>query len=117
VESADPGNTHVRFTSAYACQATANSQPFVVGEQETPFEGTVSGTQFLGMFRATSGGTKMKVSLSIFRNGVKCADAQGTGELNILHADPTGVGYGWPSTIGDISMIEDVFDRHTVHEK
>ena len=117
VESTEPGSKHIRFTSAYAYQTPADTQPFVLGEQETPFEAKVSGTQFLGMFKSVSGNTQLKVSLSVFRNGVKCADAQGTGTLNILHADPSGVGYGWPSTIGNISIVQDFLDSHNSHQK
>jgi hypothetical protein len=81
-----------------------------MGEQETPFEVRVTATRFLGMFRPYNENTTLKVSLVAFISGIKCAEAEGTGTLNILHADPTGIGYGWPTAMGDLSMIEHFFD-------
>ena len=118
VESIDPNNPHIRFSSAYASLKAKDSTPLVVGEQETPFETKLSGSYFLGMFKDISGKMNIKVSLVVrFTNGEKSCEAEGSGDLNILHADPAGVGYGWPTTLGDISNLQHSFDTHESKEK
>ncbi len=118
VESTDPENPHVRFSSAYAYQQSKESNLLVIGEQKTPFETKLSGTYFLGMFRDISGKNNIKVSLVVmFSNGVKSCEAQGHGDLNILHADPSGVGYGWPMTSGNLLSLEGPFNTYDSKEK
>src|SRR5271169_218707 len=103
VESADPANSHIRFSAAYAYQNLNASPQFTVTDQETPFELRLSCNHFLGLFQDASHNGKIKVFLTEFSNGIKIADANGSSQLNILHADPSGVGYGWPMTFSDYS--------------
>ncbi|MBI1803163.1 MAG: hypothetical protein HY033_12070 [Ignavibacteriae bacterium] len=118
VESTDSQNPHIRFSSAYACQTSNDSSPLVIGEQETPFETKLSGSNFLGMFKDVSGKNSIKVSLVVmYPNGSKSCSAESQGNLNILHADPTGIGTGWPTTSGDLASLKQSFHRHDSKEK
>ena len=118
VTSTDSQNPRVRFSSAYACQISNDFSPLVLGEQETPFETKLSGTNFLGMFKAISDKGHIEVSLVVmFPDGSTSCEAKCKGSLSILTADPRGVRTGWPTTASDLSTLEELGNTQDSKQK
>ena len=117
VSSIDPNNPHVNFLSAYAYKSSEDSHPVAMYEQETPFEKKLAGTRFFGMFSDISGKNNIRVSLVKFIDGFKSDEVVGNGPLNILYADPKGIGYGWPSTFGNWSDFVHQIDSRNFKEE
>jgi hypothetical protein len=118
VESTDSQNPHVRFSSAYTCQTSKDSNLLTIGEQETPFDKKLTGSNFLGMFKDISNKNTIKVSIVvIYPNGSMSCSAESKGNLNILRADHKGIATGWPSTSADLSSLELPFHTQDRKEK
>ena len=111
VESAVPESlVPIEFTGAYASHDRATHPKLTFITQKTPFEMTVSGTNFVGLFQAKTENVMLKVTLKSLANGKMTSHAEGTGFLNLLHADPQGIGYGMPDGTVKLSSIQDILD-------
>ena len=100
VESPDQKTPQVSFTAAYtAFDNNADSKMSYI-EKTTPFEVKVSGAYFLGMFQSTSSSSRLKVTLTQYKEGVLRGHADGSGIFNFLHGEPNAIGYGVPEISG-----------------
>ena len=100
VESADQTTPELSFTAAYTAFDNNVDSKMSYIEKITPFEVRVSGAYFLGMFQSTLKSSRLKVTLTQYKDGVLRGHADGTGIFNFLHGEPEAIGYGVPELSG-----------------
>ncbi len=111
IQSSDPENPHVRVSCSYTYGDSLAPSDLVEFEKETPFEMTFSADRFVGVFEILAPKGELIAELSKYHHGTKLGEARGVGDLNILHGEPVGVGYGWPNDVDQLRCVWDYIYR------